>query len=62
MNTVSLLIIFQEYSIILVIPDIWDRFYVKDLINLLLVGMGFKQVTCQQVSEQLSTRLRLFDW
>lgn len=41
---------FHEYSVVLVIPDIWDRFYVHELINLLLVSMRFKQVTCQQES------------
>ena len=41
--------VLQEYSVILVIPDLWDRFYVHDLVNMLLVNMGFKQIVCQQV-------------
>ncbi len=34
----------------LVIPDLWDRFYVHELVNLLMVNMGFKQVCVQQVT------------
>lgn len=34
---------------VLVIPDVWDRFYVHELVNMLLSTMGFKQVVCQQV-------------
>ncbi|KAH8116481.1 actin-like ATPase domain-containing protein [Phellopilus nigrolimitatus] len=41
---------FKEYSIVLVIPDLWDRFYVRELVNMLLISMGFKQVVCQQES------------
>ncbi|KAI5123511.1 hypothetical protein M0805_006671 [Coniferiporia weirii] len=41
---------FKEYSVVLVIPDLWERFYVQELINMLLLSMGFKQVVCQQES------------
>lgn len=39
----------QEYSVVLVIPDFYDRFYVQDLVKLLLSTMGFKQLCAQQV-------------
>lgn len=34
---------------ILVIPDYYDRFYVRELVNVLLVQMGFGQLCIQQV-------------
>jgi actin-related protein 8 len=34
---------------VLVIPDYYDRPYVRDMIQLLLVRMGFKQLCVQQV-------------
>ena len=40
----------QNYSVVLVIPDFYDRAYVRELVNLLLVSMGFKQICAQQVS------------
>ena len=33
----------------LVIPDYYDRPYVRDMIQLLLIRMGFKQLCVQQV-------------
>lgn len=39
----------QDYSVLLVIPDFYDRVYVRDLVNVLLVTMGFKQICAQQV-------------
>ncbi|EJD07297.1 actin-like ATPase domain-containing protein [Fomitiporia mediterranea MF3/22] len=41
---------FTEYSVVLVIPDVWDRFYVHELINMLLSTLGFRQIVCQQES------------
>ena len=43
----------QEYSIVLVIPDFYDRFYVELLCNVLLVQMGFRQLCAQQVTYPL---------
>ncbi|KAG8741308.1 actin-like protein arp8 [Ceratobasidium sp. 414] len=40
----------QDLSVILVIPDYYDRFYVRELVNVLLVQMGFAQVCVQQES------------
>ena len=40
----------KDYSVILVIPDIWEKFYVREMLNLLLNSMGFKQACVQQVS------------
>jgi actin-related protein 8 len=34
----------------LVIPDFYDRVYVREFINLLLVSLGFKQICVQQAS------------
>jgi actin-related protein 8 len=36
--------------VVLVVPDFYDRAYVRELINVLLVTMGFKQVCAQQES------------
>ena len=33
----------------LVIPDYYDRSYVRDMVQLLLIRMGFKQLCVQQV-------------
>lgn len=40
---------FKDYSVVLVIPDLWDRNYVRHWTNLLLSAMGFKQFCAQQV-------------
>jgi actin-related protein 8 len=37
--------------VILVIPDHFDRFYVRELANVLLVQMGFAQLCVQQVRD-----------
>ncbi|KAG8718045.1 actin-like protein arp8 [Ceratobasidium sp. 394] len=41
---------YKDLSVILVIPDYYDRFYVRELVNVLLVQMGFAQVCVQQES------------
>ncbi|KAG5647468.1 hypothetical protein DXG03_009399 [Asterophora parasitica] len=41
---------FKNYYVILVIPDFYDRAYVRELVNLLLITMGFKQLCAQQES------------
>ncbi|KAG6891193.1 hypothetical protein C0995_008445 [Termitomyces sp. Mi166 len=41
---------YKEYSVILVIPDNYDRTYVREFVNLLLITMGFKQICAQQES------------
>ncbi|CAE6509509.1 unnamed protein product [Rhizoctonia solani] len=40
----------SELNVILVIPDHFDRFYVRELANVLLVQMGFSQLCVQQES------------
>ncbi|CAE7217046.1 unnamed protein product [Rhizoctonia solani] len=40
----------SELNVILVIPDHFDRFYVRELVNVLLVQMGFPQLCVQQES------------
>ena len=39
----------QDYSVVLVIPDYYDRLYVEALVRILLINMGFKQFCAQQV-------------
>lgn len=46
----TLLCILKDYSAVLVIPDLYERTYVKDLIDILLLKMGFKQICVQQAS------------
>ncbi|KAI0741338.1 actin-like ATPase domain-containing protein [Daedaleopsis nitida] len=41
---------YKEYSIVLVIPDYYDRLYVETLARMLLIDMGFKQICVQQES------------
>ncbi|CAE6451755.1 unnamed protein product [Rhizoctonia solani] len=42
---------YKELNVILVIPDHFDRFYVRELANVLLVQMGFAQLCVQQVRD-----------
>lgn len=39
---------YKNFSVVLVVPDFYQRAYVRDLVNLLLNTMGFKQICCQQ--------------
>ncbi|KAA1469027.1 actin-like ATPase domain-containing protein [Dentipellis sp. KUC8613] len=41
---------YKDYSVILVIPDFYERPYVRDMVQLLLMRMGFKQLCAQQES------------
>ncbi|KAF8141563.1 hypothetical protein EV363DRAFT_1308450 [Boletus edulis] len=41
---------FKNYSVMLVIPDFYDRVYVREFVNILLVSLGFKQICVQQES------------
>ncbi|KAF8817421.1 nucleus protein [Phlegmacium glaucopus] len=41
---------YKNYSIVLVVPDFYDRAYVREFVNLFLVLMGFKQICAQQES------------
>ncbi|KAJ6515082.1 hypothetical protein C8R47DRAFT_1089959 [Mycena vitilis] len=41
---------YKDYSVVLVIPDLYDRSYVREFANMLLVTMGFKQLCAQQES------------
>ncbi|KAI0272353.1 hypothetical protein BC834DRAFT_856390 [Gloeopeniophorella convolvens] len=41
---------YKDFSVVLVTPDFYDRPYVRDMIQLLLVRMGFKQLCVQQES------------
>ncbi|KAJ7623175.1 hypothetical protein FB45DRAFT_924792 [Roridomyces roridus] len=41
---------YKDYSVVLIIPDLYDRSYVREFVNLLLVTMGFKQLCAQQES------------
>ncbi|KAH7927316.1 actin-like ATPase domain-containing protein [Leucogyrophana mollusca] len=41
---------YRDYSVVLVIPDVHERAYVREFVNLLLVSLGFKQICVQQES------------
>jgi len=41
---------YKDYNVVLVIPDIYDKVYVTELISLLLKEMNFKAIIVQQVS------------
>ncbi|KAL1944865.1 hypothetical protein VTO73DRAFT_2485 [Trametes versicolor] len=41
---------YKDYSVVLVIPDYYDRAYVEALVRILLLDMGFKQFCAQQES------------
>ncbi|KAG2355694.1 hypothetical protein BDR07DRAFT_1425340 [Suillus spraguei] len=41
---------YKDYSVVLVIPDFHDRAYVRELVNVLLVSLSFKQICVQQES------------
>ncbi|KIY65039.1 actin-like ATPase domain-containing protein [Cylindrobasidium torrendii FP15055 ss-10] len=41
---------YKNFSVVLLIPDLYDRAYVRELVQLLLVDMGFKMLCAQQES------------
>ncbi|KAK7025245.1 actin-related protein 8 [Favolaschia claudopus] len=41
---------YKNYGVVLVVPDLYDRSYVRELGNLILMTMGFKQMCAQQES------------
>ncbi|KAE9399555.1 actin-like ATPase domain-containing protein [Gymnopus androsaceus JB14] len=41
---------YKDFSVVLIIPDLYDRCYVRELVGILLVSMGFKQLCAQQES------------
>ncbi|KAF5387332.1 hypothetical protein D9757_005799 [Collybiopsis confluens] len=41
---------YKNYSVVLIVPDFYDRCYVRDLVNTMLISMGFKQLCAQQES------------
>ncbi|KIK61712.1 hypothetical protein GYMLUDRAFT_42744 [Collybiopsis luxurians FD-317 M1] len=41
---------YKNFSMVLIIPDLYDRCYVRDLVNIMLISMGFKQLCAQQES------------
>jgi actin-related protein 8 len=45
----TLILWVQNYSVILAIPDLYDRSYVREWCHLLLATLGFKQLCAQQV-------------
>ncbi|KAF7345962.1 Actin-related protein 8 [Mycena venus] len=52
---------YKDYSVALVVPDLYDRPYIREFVNLLLMTMGFKQLCAQQESlaATYDTRLNL---
>ena len=52
----------QDYSVVYIIPDLYNQTYLREITNLLLEGLGFRQVCFQQVRsrmlpQQLAIRL-----
>lgn len=41
----------KNLSVVLVIPDLYDRNCVRNLVDVLLVQMGFRQLCAQQVRQ-----------
>ncbi|KAL1747609.1 hypothetical protein HDZ31DRAFT_31536 [Schizophyllum fasciatum] len=41
---------YHNHSVVLVIPDFYETYYVREFVHLLLVQMGFKQLCVQQES------------
>ncbi|KAF8519013.1 hypothetical protein BU17DRAFT_76035 [Hysterangium stoloniferum] len=41
---------YKDFSVVLIVPDLFERSYVRELSNILLVQMGFKQICVQQES------------
>ncbi|KAF8523616.1 hypothetical protein JB92DRAFT_3081847 [Gautieria morchelliformis] len=39
---------FKGFSVVLIVPDLFERQYVRELVHVLLVQMGFKQACVQQ--------------
>lgn len=48
----------KNYSAVLVIPDLYDRAYVREMVNMLINSLGFKQVCAQQVIDLPFSPLR----
>ena len=46
----------QDYSAILIIPDLYDQVYVREMTELILGSIGFKQMCMQQVRSPRSSR------
>ncbi|KAF9223955.1 hypothetical protein BS17DRAFT_680844, partial [Gyrodon lividus] len=40
---------FKNFSVMLVIPDVYDRVYVREFVNIILVSLGFKQI-CESLA------------
>lgn len=39
----------QDVSVILIVPDYPDTLYIRDMTTLLLVQLGFRKISVQQV-------------
>lgn len=39
----------KNYSVILIVPDYYDKFYIREMVNIILVHMGFRRISIQQV-------------
>lgn len=46
---------YKDHSVVLIIPDFHERSYVRDMVHMLIVSMGFKQICVQQVDAILSS-------
>ena len=48
----SLYLVFQHYRAVLLIPDIYNRQHVREMMNILLNRLGFSAAFAVQVSTQ----------
>jgi actin-related protein 8 len=48
----------QNMGAVLVVPDLADRLYIRELVHILLIDMGFKQVAVHQVSFKVGSLSR----
>jgi actin-related protein 8 len=49
----------QTYSAILIVPDLYDHEYIRELADVMLRGIGFKQISMQQVRGSHSVKHRV---
>lgn len=46
----------QQFSVVFVIQDLYDKNYLREMSNLLLVTMGFKQLCVQQAKQHSASK------
>lgn len=46
----------QNFSVVLIVPDHGDRFYIQEMTSLLMDTMGFKEIAIHQVHFRIEKR------